>query len=69
MTHAYIAHRSATPTAHEHHVVIVGGVIKHKTNTQKDAAEWAIRQGYSPHVARERHLQNTDIPAHWRKYP
>ena len=70
-THAYVEHRpkaSDKSTATTHHVVIVDGDIEHTTNTQKEAADWAIEQGYAVHVARERHLQDRDQPAHWREY-
>lgn len=70
-TDAYVEYRplSDDQTAGvTHHVVIVNGVIKHQANTQKEAADWAVAQGYAVHVARERHLQDRDQPAHWRKY-
>ena len=35
----------------------------------KEAADWAFSQGYTVHVARERHLQDRDRPALWRVYP
>ncbi|MCT4708946.1 hypothetical protein MUA04_01770 [Enterobacteriaceae bacterium H11S18] len=69
--HAYVEHRPKSTDEHaatEHQVVIVDGKEVKKTNTQKDAADWAINEGYSVHVARERHLQDRDKPAHWRKY-
>jgi hypothetical protein len=34
--------------------------------TQKEAIDWAKRQGHSPLVARVRHLNNKKIPDHWR---
>ncbi|OAT35083.1 hypothetical protein M987_04536 [Enterobacter soli ATCC BAA-2102] len=49
-------------------MVIVNGEEKHTTNTQEEAADWAIAKGYAVHVARERHLQDRDQPAHWRVY-
>ncbi|WP_437891871.1 hypothetical protein [Phytobacter sp. V91] len=70
-THAYVEHRpkaSDKTAATTHHVVIVNGSEKHKTDTQKEAAEWAKAEGYAVHVARERHLQDRDQPAHWRVY-
>lgn len=70
--HAYVEHRpksSDKGATIEHHVVIVDGDVKKKTNTQKEAADWAIDEGYAVHVARERHLQDRDTPAHWRDYP
>ncbi|MBU9818623.1 hypothetical protein J1782_01800 [Rahnella sp. BCC 1045] len=71
-THAYIEHRPksgdkfATTT---HHVVIANGEVVHEANTQKEAADWAFSMDFAVHVARERHLQDRDQPAHWRKYP
>eukprot|EP01037_Dinobryon_pediforme_P007932 gene7932-8004_t len=55
----------------DHHVVIVNGSsVGGKFNTQREAKDYACNQGYRPvHVARERHLQNRDIPDHWRKDP
>ncbi|MFD3227093.1 hypothetical protein [Rahnella aceris] len=67
--HAYVEHRPATTTTREHHVVIVDGKVEKITNTQKEAADWANNKGYATHVARERHLQDRDIPDHWRVYP
>ncbi|WP_336663469.1 MULTISPECIES: hypothetical protein [Enterobacter cloacae complex] len=70
-THAYVEHRpkASDKTAETtHHVVIVNGAVKHTTNTQEEAADWALDKGYAVHVARERHLQDRDQPAHWRVY-
>ncbi|MEM6161379.1 hypothetical protein AAH446_12650 [Erwinia sp. P6884] len=70
--HAYIEHRPKTSSKHtatEHHVVIVDNNEVKKTNTQKEAADWAIQMDFVVHVARERHLQDRDTPAHWRSYP
>jgi hypothetical protein len=48
----------------------VGGREIKEFKTQKEAADWAIAQGYKPvHVARERHLQDRESPGHWRHYP
>jgi hypothetical protein len=72
MTSAYVEHRpkSSDPKkATEHHVVIVNHKEVATKKNQKDAADWALAQGYVVHVARERHLQDRDTPAHWRKYP
>ncbi|KAB8309982.1 hypothetical protein EH228_11765 [Erwinia endophytica] len=69
--HAYVEHRPTSTNKHattEHHVVIVDGKEVKKTNTQKDAADWAISMDFVVHVARERHLQDRDTPAHWRQY-
>jgi hypothetical protein len=72
MTAAYIEHRplASDPQAGStHHVVVVRGQEIKQFNTQREAAEWAKAQGYKPvHVARERHLQNRDVPDHWRHY-
>jgi len=35
--------------------------------TQKEAIEWARRQGHSPLVARVRHLNDKKRPDHWRE--
>jgi hypothetical protein len=72
MTAAYIEHRprSTDPkAATTHHAVVVNGSDEKTFKTQKEAADWAIAQGYKPvHVARERHLQDRDKPDHWRHY-
>jgi hypothetical protein len=72
MSAAFIEHRplATDPQATtNHHAVIVGGAEVKQVKTQADGVEWARKQGYSPiHVARERHLQDRDVPAHWRKY-
>jgi hypothetical protein len=34
--------------------------------TQREAIDWAKKQGHSPLVARVRHLNNKKIPDHWR---
>lgn len=36
------------------------------TATQKEAIDWAKKNGHSPHVARVRHLNNKKNPDHWR---
>jgi hypothetical protein len=35
-------------------------------HTQKEAIDWAKKNGHSPHVARVRHLNNKKNPDHWR---
>jgi hypothetical protein len=35
-------------------------------NTQKDAIDWAKKQGHHPLVARVRHLNNKKMPDQWR---
>ncbi|HZY36210.1 MAG TPA: hypothetical protein VFE53_06150 [Mucilaginibacter sp.] len=74
MSAAYVEHRPISsdknaPT--DHHVVIVNGAsVGGNFKTQREAKDYACDQGYRPvHVARERHLQNRDIPDHWRKDP
>ncbi len=74
MTAAYIEHRprSTDPAATtSHHVIVTGGKETGETfKTQKAAKDKACAGGYRPvHVARERHLQDRDQPAHWRKDP
>ena len=34
--------------------------------TQKEAIDWAKKNGHHPLVARVRHLNNKKIPDHWR---
>jgi len=72
MPSAFIEHRplAKDPRAGTtHHAVVSGGREIQTFKTQRDAAEWAKSQGYHPiHVARERHLQNRDVPDHWRHY-
>jgi hypothetical protein len=34
--------------------------------TQKEAIDWARKDGHSPLVARVRHLNDKKIPDHWR---
>jgi hypothetical protein len=72
MTAAFVEHRPLATdisTATTHHVVIADYAQVHQAKTQKEAADWAIANGYKPvHVARERHLQNRDRPDHWRHY-
>jgi len=35
-------------------------------HVQADAIAWARARGYTPYVARVRHLNNKRIPDHWR---
>jgi hypothetical protein len=35
--------------------------------TQEQAIEWARKQGYTPLVARVRHLNDKKLPDHWRE--
>ena len=52
-------------------MIVVEGAEKHGTfKTQKDAKDKACDEGCRPvHVARVRHLQDRDVPDHWRKDP
>lgn len=72
MAAAFIEHRPLASDAQAgttHHAVVVGGRVVKEFKTQREAAEWAKAQGHKPvHVARERHLQNKDIPDHWRHF-
>jgi hypothetical protein len=72
MTAAYIEHRPLASNVYAgttYHAVVVGGSEIKEFKTQREAAEWAKAQDYKPvHVARERHLQNRDIPDHWRHF-
>ena len=74
MTAAFIEHRpkSSDPQASTSHFVIVlaGGQEIGNFKTQKEAKDKACDDGYRPvHVARVRHLQDRDQPAHWRVDP
>jgi hypothetical protein len=46
----------------EDHADHVLGTFK----TQKEAIDWARKNGHSPLVARMRHLNDKKIPDHWR---
>ena len=46
----------------EDHADHVLGTFK----TQKDAIDWAKKNGHSPHVARVRHLNDKKKPDQWR---
>ena len=70
MTNAYVEYRpKSNDQTHgvTHHVVIVNESEVQKFNTQLEAEKWACKQGYTVHVARERHRQDRPNPAHWRK--
>jgi len=74
MAAAFIEHRPHASSEHDHtshYVIVVNGKEVHGTyHTQKAAKDRACSEGYSPvHVARQRHLQDRDQPAHWRKDP
>lgn len=69
MTNAYVEYRpKSNDQTHgvTHHVVIVNESEAQKLNTQLEAEKWACKQGYTVHVARERHRQDRPNPAHWR---
>lgn len=73
MAAAFIEHRPLAKdpkAATTHHAVVANGKeVKSDFKTQREAAQWAQSQGYAPlHVARERHLQDRDVPDHWRHY-
>lgn len=40
--------------------------VLHTSRTQEEAVAWAHRNGYHPHVARVRHLNDEKKPDHWR---
>lgn len=73
MTAAYIEHRpksSDKNASTTHHAIVVDGKDIQSFKTQKEAKEAACKAGYRPvHVARERHLQDRDTPAHFRADP
>ena len=73
MTAAYIEHRPKSTDKNAsttHHTIVVNGKDNGEYKTQAAAKDKACADGYSPvHVARERHLQDRDQPAHWRKDP
>ena len=67
MTNAYVEYRpKSSEQTHgvTHHVVEVNGVEMRKFDTQLEAEKWACSQGYTVHVARERHRQDKPNPAH-----
>jgi hypothetical protein len=74
MAAAFIEHRPRSTDSNEgthHYIVIANGTeVGGQFSTQKGAKDYACNQGYNPiHVARVRHLQDRDQPAHWRKDP
>lgn len=69
MTNAYVEYRPKTEDQTHgvtHHVVIINDVEVKQFKTQLEAEKWACSEGYTVHVARERHLQNRPSPGHWR---
>ena len=54
-------------TAIENYVVEErGGRVLRTFTTQAEAITWAKNEGYSPHVARIRHLNDKKIADYWR---
>lgn len=41
--------------------------VLHTSSTQKEAIDWAKKQGHRPLVARVRHLNDKKKPDHWRE--
>jgi hypothetical protein len=74
MAAAFIEHRpkSSEPIIDTSHFVIVlaGGQEIGSFKTQERAKNRAYAEGFRPvHIARVRHLQDRDQPAHWRVDP
>lgn len=73
MTAAFVEHRprSTDPdTVTAHYTVVVDGRDNGTFQTQAAAKDKACLDGHRPvHVARVRHLQDRDTPAHWRVDP
>jgi hypothetical protein len=40
--------------------------VLHTCKTQREAMDWAKKNGHTPHVARVRHLNDKKKPDHWR---
>lgn len=74
MPASFVEHRPRSTSEHaatSHYVVIVNEKeVGGEFSTQVAAKNYACNYGYHPvHVARQRHLQDRDEPAHWRKDP
>lgn len=73
MPAAFIEHRplsSDKGAEVKYYVIVANGVSIGQYSTQEAAKDAACASGYKPvHVARERHLQNRDVPDHWRVDP
>jgi len=74
MAAAYIKHKPYASSEHtptSHYVIVVDGKeVGGEFDTQSAAKKAACNKGYRPvHVARVRHLQDRDVPAHWRVDP
>ena len=41
--------------------------VLHTSKTEQDAIAWAKRNGHSPRIARERHLNDKSKPDQWRE--
>ncbi|MBG5927892.1 MULTISPECIES: hypothetical protein [Providencia] len=69
--HAYVVQkRDSNNNPILEYNVIVDGKIVNTFGTQKEAADWALGEGYPTHVARVRDMGSSDIdnPNHWREY-
>ena len=63
-------HASSEYVKTSHYVIVIDGKEYGPYNTQEEAKNAACASGNHPvHVARERHLQDRNQPAHWRKDP
>lgn len=72
MASAFIEHRPKSndpSTSTSHYVIVINGEEHGRYTTQQSAKEAACKGGYIVHVARVRHLQDRDQPAHWRRDP
>ena len=73
MAAAYIEHRPHASSEYvptSHYVFVVNGVEHGNYLTQSAAKKAACDADYRPvHVARQRHLQDRKVPAHWRVDP
>jgi hypothetical protein len=71
MSAAFVEHRPRSTDPQEmtrHYVIIVNGrEVGGEFKTQEAAKVYACNAKYDPvHMARVRHLQDRDQPAHWR---
>lgn len=70
MANVYV---EAAPKGHREGSPIEGYVVEDhadhalgRFNTQKEAIDWAKKNGHHPLVARVRHLNDKKNPDHWR---
>ena len=42
------------------------GHVLFTSKTQREATDWAKREGHHPLIARVRHQNNKEVPGHWR---